>query len=574
MLAGLDKLLDNTQARNISLVSFMRAFSEINDKGRILAFWTGEAIPYLQRHSAFDKRERGTYLRKFTTSELEAMVDKELAERNHVEALIPSVSQQELAVSKLHAKRIGYRCHAEMTSIVPRKRGRGRISLSQPFHAGPSNTAPTSSSTSSPTSRPRINDPWHDLVQATLYMYEKKDVDLPSEKCAEIEQDPERNTLYKLALSHLQNAQEEMQEPKFDKTSCTDFKDAFVALSGVWNVFSEEANKAFQSTDRQEVEELCRMTELENKDPDVMEILTALIEKSQQVPLRHVVHPHNGSMAPSEADSMYLWAKILDEGMPLNTSLSFHLGEQGCAATALSKSQLSKVFDIGTSARKCDCIFTVKGLEVGNIEAKRNSATKFEVMCQLRKNIKINKSILLQLEKYEVECPPLLSIHGNTAIVFRVRRWRHIFVVSKACPTLVLPTTADEWPLFLTRQAHVLNNLLKHYHAFSLNCAMRYNIVQYENQAALEDELVSFSSEVKATLLEWEHVVLHTPTKPKQDKKMSLGPQNKKLSFKPPHLWEPSLFLEQPLLKKIDDVAKNYKDEYEEEDEEGEDEDQ
>jgi len=55
----------------------------------------------------------------------------------------------------------------------------------------------------------------------------------------------------------------------------------------------------------------------------------------------------------------------------------------------------------------------VKGLEVGNIEAKRNSATKLEVVCQLRKNIKINKSILLQLEKYGVECPPLLSIHGK-----------------------------------------------------------------------------------------------------------------------------------------------------------------
>jgi hypothetical protein len=41
-----------------------------------------------------------------------------------------------------------------------------------------------------------------------------------------IERDPEKNTLYKLALGHLQNAQAEMQEPKFDKTSCTSFRDA------------------------------------------------------------------------------------------------------------------------------------------------------------------------------------------------------------------------------------------------------------------------------------------------------------------------------------------------------------
>ncbi|KAF8926258.1 hypothetical protein BGZ47_002829, partial [Haplosporangium gracile] len=144
-----------------------------------------------------------------------------------------------------------------------------------------------------------------------------------------------------------------MQGPKFDKTSCTNFKDAFVALSGVWNVFSKEANKAFQDADRQEVEELCKMAELENKDTGVVEILTTLADKSRQVPLtdivnehyillstkperrrlllvvltvfRHVIRPHHGSMAPSEADSLYLWARIFDEGMPLDTPFSFHL---------------------------------------------------------------------------------------------------------------------------------------------------------------------------------------------------------------------------------------------------------
>ncbi|KAF9150087.1 hypothetical protein BGX20_005806 [Mortierella sp. AD010] len=208
------------------------------------------------------------------------------------------------------------------------------------------------------------------------------------------------------------------------------------------------------------------------------------------------------------------------------------IGEQGCAATTLSKSQLAKVFDTGTTARKCDCLFTVKGLEVGNVEAKRISATKLEVMFQLRKNIKINKSILLQLEKYGVECPPLLSIHGNAAIIFRVRRWKHIFVASKACPTLVLPTKEDEWPLFLSRHAHVLSNLLEHYQTFSRNCAASYSQVKYEEQAAAEDELVSLSREEQATLLEWEHVVLHTPTKPKLNKKVSFKVPDNALFWK------------------------------------------
>ena len=54
-------------------------------------------------------------------------------------------------------------------------------------------------------------------------------------------------------------------------------------------MFSTEANKAFQSADRQEVEELCRMTELENKDTEVMEILNTLADKSQKAPLTDVV---------------------------------------------------------------------------------------------------------------------------------------------------------------------------------------------------------------------------------------------------------------------------------------------
>ncbi|KAF9100821.1 hypothetical protein BGX27_000234, partial [Mortierella sp. AM989] len=62
-----------------------------------------------------------------------------------------------------------------------------------------------------------------------------------------------------------------------------------VALSGVWNVFSKEANRTFQSADLQEVEELCRMAELENKDADVVEILNMLADKSRKAPLTDVV---------------------------------------------------------------------------------------------------------------------------------------------------------------------------------------------------------------------------------------------------------------------------------------------
>ncbi|KAF9393661.1 hypothetical protein BGZ94_006764, partial [Podila epigama] len=73
-------------------------------------------------------------------------------------------------------------------------------------------------------------------------------------------------------------------------------------------------------------------------------------------------------------------------------------GEQGCSASALSKSKLADVFETGTTARKCDGLLSVESVEVGNFECKRAGASRQEVACQLRKNIKINKSILLELE--------------------------------------------------------------------------------------------------------------------------------------------------------------------------------
>ncbi|KAG0298954.1 hypothetical protein BGZ97_003928 [Linnemannia gamsii] len=282
-------------------------------------------------------------------------------------------------------------------------------------------------------------------------MYEGEDVELPCEQSAVIERDPEKNTLYKLALGHLQNAQAEMQEPKFDKTSCTSFRDALVALSGVWNVFSNEANKAFQDADRQQVEELCRMTELENKDADVVEILNTLADKSPLAPLTDIVN------------ELYILLSTKPHRRRLLLVL-LTIGEQGCAATALSKSQLAKVFDTGTTTRKCDCLFTVKGLEVGNIEAKRSSATKLE----------------------------------------------------------------------------------EYYQKFSVNYARSFSFVQYEERAALEDYAVSLSPKDQATRMEWEHVVLHTPTKSRLSKKnLPKAPDNA-------HFWT-----------KIESTARNHEDEEE-----------
>lgn len=177
---------------------------------------------------------------------------------------------------------------------------------------------------------------------------------------------------------------------------------------------------------------------------------------------------------------------MADRWLLLCVSISQNRGEQGCAASALSKSKLADVFETNTSPRKCDGLMTVGPIEVGNLECKRVGASKAEVACQLRKNIKINKSILLQLEEYGLECPLLLSIHGNqktafclffqqkevililhlrailgmSAIVFRVRKWKDVWVAGKGATTIVLPTTEDEFRLFLEDTVHDLCNLI------------------------------------------------------------------------------------------------------------------
>ena len=66
----------------------------------------------------------------------------------------------------------------------------------------------------------------------------------------------------------------------------------------------------------------------------------------------------------------------------------------------------------------------------------------------------------------------------------------------------------------------------------------------------MEDKLVSPSVEKQASILEWEHVVLHTPTKPKPT-------LSRKMSLKAP---DNVLFR-----KKIGEAAKDHEDEDEDE---------
>ncbi|KAF9899105.1 hypothetical protein BX616_003279, partial [Lobosporangium transversale] len=104
MLPGLKEYLEETAARDISLVSFMKRFSDIYRKDRIIEIWCGAALSYLQQHPSQEKRQLYKALRKYTPMELEKIVDKELQEREHGNKLLANISRQELAASHMHTK--------------------------------------------------------------------------------------------------------------------------------------------------------------------------------------------------------------------------------------------------------------------------------------------------------------------------------------------------------------------------------------------------------------------------------------------------------------------------------------
>ncbi|KAF9939828.1 hypothetical protein BGZ65_009264 [Modicella reniformis] len=325
---------------------------------------------------------------------------------------------------------------------------------------------------------------------------------------------------------------------------------SIVALSGIWNLYSSDANNSFGPEKYRSAQDLCLLPHLEEKTPSTVALVQKLLDKlkegsslsdlleftyelqcecpAQRRNINVLQHmPLNGSKAPSEGDVMLVWGSIFKDGLPLDTRLCLHLGEQGCTATTLSKSMLSEAFDTGATTRKCDCLLTVDGIEVGNFEAKRESTSSIDVAVQLRKNAKINKSILLELKKYGIECPPLLNIHGMTAMVVKITEYDDIWAVGKACSSLVLPIVSEDVKFFLENGVFVLFNLLNEYHEYARKTYNAKRLYEYNNRTKAENAAVN-ADPTPASILEWERVVLHTPTKP-TTRKPSLTQELQKL---------------------------------------------
>ncbi|KAF9374107.1 hypothetical protein BGX21_004236, partial [Mortierella sp. AD011] len=279
-------------------------------------------------------------------------------------------------------------------------------------------------------------EPFQSLIEIALEM----PVTLPSMDSALFLDNVSTNRiiLYKIGLANLHDARDAFKYPNPETN--LPLKDAFVALSGIWNLYSEKSNSEFgELTDKARL--LCLRPDLEKRDEEfngIIEPLILLADSESSVDsilgrlydiqtanpqhrrsldmlktiLKNASQPLYGTIRKaSEGDTMSLWSGLFRGFLPSTSHIALNLGEQGCAATKLSNSDLSSVFQANSVPRKCDCILTVDGLEVANFEAKKEAASNMDKAVQLRKNIKINKSILLELEKYNIECPPILNIH-------------------------------------------------------------------------------------------------------------------------------------------------------------------
>jgi hypothetical protein len=162
----------------------------------------------------------------------------------------------------------------------------------------------TTTTRAAPTKRMRLLDPWHELADVALRLvraflsapaellygyldvlmlssyrtlqYNGNAVDLPSEDTKDTEKDPESQKLYGLAWRHLRDAKKALGQQNVDKETCLHFRDAFVAIYGVFNLYSPMARKALASADCMDAKGLCLMPELEHKDEELTKLLDSL----------------------------------------------------------------------------------------------------------------------------------------------------------------------------------------------------------------------------------------------------------------------------------------------------------
>ncbi|KAF9912247.1 hypothetical protein EC991_000138 [Linnemannia zychae] len=359
---------------------------------------------------------------------------------------------------------------------------------------------------------------------------------------------PRRQILCHLSLSYLKKASDTTKytNPEFNLP----LKDAFVSLSGIWNMFCQDANAAFKDDFEQGLI-ACAVKELDTPDMTFAAIVAPLLEMAEfaaktdtgvkaqpiiskiyqlqaakgsephcrsldalKTILKHAERPLSGrTKDASEGDAVSLWSAIFREQLPATACLALNLGEQGLGAARQSNVHLFKIFDIIAGTRKCDSIMTVEDLEVANFELKKGMCTDIKDDIQLRRTIKAMKSIGAVLSDYGLDCPPVCCMRGMEATVFSMNKLDDIWVAGPACDKIILPQTEAEILDFMKIDMHRLFNLLFLYDRYSKDVLTKK--AEYERQLRRGKKVcLPLPSEDKESLdVECDHLVLNSPAK-------------------------------------------------------------
>ncbi|GJJ71737.1 hypothetical protein EMPS_04094 [Entomortierella parvispora] len=356
-----------------------------------------------------------------------------------------------------------------------------------------------------------------------------------------------RQKLCHLSLSYLKKGSDATKYPNPDYS--LPLKDAFVSLSGVWNMFCQTANATFKD-EYQRALDVCAVKELDTPDAGFSAIVAPLMEiaegatttdagvKAQvliskiyelqaiagsepycrsldalKTILKHAERPLSGrTKDASEGDAVSLWSAIFREQLPATACLALNLGEQGLAAARQSNLDLFTIFGINAGTRKCDSIMTVEHLELANFELKKALCTDVKEDIQLRRTIKAMKSISLLLRNYGLMCPPVCVMRGMEATIFSLKMLDDIWVAGPACDKILLPQMESEILDFMKNDMHRLFSLLMLYDRYSKEVLVKK--AEYErrirrgNRAILPPSNVEMESD-----LEWDLLVLNSPAK-------------------------------------------------------------
>ncbi|KAF9934844.1 hypothetical protein FBU30_010817 [Linnemannia zychae] len=394
----------------------------------------------------------------------------------------------------------------------------------------------------------KLKEPWNTLATSALALFHGQKIELPPKESRFGESDPVRQKLYSLALEQLELSRNEMMaKPKFDQSRCPNLRRSLVALSGIWDLFTAEEDLKdskhhlpkndfkrkrdpketihFSGQDLKEAKRMCWLPQLQETDEDTTCLLDDLIALSKRS------MKGKGNL-DTVLNNIYMQIGTTPQQRPFLLVLMV-IGDQAIRAASRSRSRTDKVYETGAGVRKGDCVTKAAGkVELNNFEAKKEGASAIDVLNQRSKSFKLTRSIMVELqERFQLGCPPGLTIHGLTADVVAVREWGSIYVAGRACQKLIIPATEEEWVPFLTYQASILKKLLELYDEMATEVMDKMAAEKYLEQT--DDDIASdyssdadnwFESDIldeqevareDYEYLEISSLVFHTPTKAK-----------------------------------------------------------